>query len=66
LLTVSWLNPFVFHTSYKEFTDKVLFLEQLGEILGVPFMDEEIKEILLKIGKREFEKKPKALNYCLR
>jgi hypothetical protein len=56
LLSASWLKPYVFHTSYIEFTDKILFLEQLGEVLGVPFMDEEIKDILLELGKRDIEK----------
>jgi hypothetical protein len=55
LLSASWLRPYVFHTSYKEFIDKILFIEHLGEVLGVPFMDEEIKDILLELGKRDIE-----------
>ncbi len=55
LLIASWLSSFSFQVPYKEFADKVSFLEQLGEVLGVPFMDKEMKELLLEIGKREFE-----------
>jgi hypothetical protein len=28
----------------------------LGQVLGVPFMDKEMKELLDEIGKHEFEK----------
>lgn len=56
MLIASWLSPFAFQVTYKEFADKVLFLEQLGEVLGVAFMDKEMKEIYLEIGKHEFER----------
>lgn len=56
LLVSSWLSPFAFQVSYKEYTDKVSFLEQLAELLGVPFMDKEMKEIFMEIGKQEFER----------
>jgi hypothetical protein len=49
LLVSSWLNAF--QVPYEEYTDKVLFFEQLGDLLGVPFMDEEMKELFLEIGK---------------
>ena len=55
-LTSSWLSPYVFEVSYEEFLDKVLFFEQLSTSLGVPVMDEEMKEIYLTIGKREFKR----------
>ncbi len=55
LLIALWLSSFSFQVPYKEFADKVSFLEQLGEVLGVPFMDKEMKELFLEIGKREFE-----------
>lgn len=53
-LTSSWLSSYAFEVSYEEFVDKVSFLEQLSISLGVPIMDEEMKEIYLTIGKREF------------
>ncbi|MGL4697492.1 TetR/AcrR family transcriptional regulator [Enterococcus larvae] len=52
LLVSSWLSSFAFHVSYGEYADKVSFLEQLGEVLGVPFMDEELKELFLEIGRK--------------
>lgn len=55
-LTASWLSPYAFEVSYEEFVDKVLFFEQLSTSLGVPVMDEEMKEIYLTIGKREFKR----------
>ena len=55
-LTASWLTPYAFEVSYEEYVDKVLFFEQLSASLGVPVMDEEMKEIYLAIGKREFKK----------
>ncbi len=51
LLVSSWLSPFTFPVPYKEYADKVAFLEQLADILGVPFMEDEMKEIFLEIGK---------------
>lgn len=56
LLVSSWLSSFAFQVSYKEYADKVSFLEQLGEVLGVPFMDKEMKELFLEIGKCEVER----------
>lgn len=56
MLIASWLSPFTFQVSYNEYSDKVSFLEQLGQVLGVPFMDKEMKELLEEIGKHEFEK----------
>lgn len=51
LLVASWLNPYVFEVPYEEYVDKVLFFEQLGVLLGVPFMDVEMKELYLALGK---------------
>ena len=39
------LPPYAFEVSYEEYVDKVLFFEQLSASLGVPVMDEEMKEI---------------------
>ena len=53
----SWLDIFTFQVSYSEYADKVSFLELLGKLLGVPFMDKEMKELFLEIGKVQFEAK---------
>lgn len=55
-LTASWLTPYAFEVSYEEYVDKVLFFEQLSASLGVPVMDEEMKEIYLTIGRCEFKR----------
>lgn len=55
LLIVSWIGPYAFEVPYKEFVDKILFFEQLTILLGVPLMDEEIKEMYLEFGKLECE-----------
>lgn len=55
LLVVSWIGPYAFEVPYKEFVDKILFFEQLTILLGVPLMDEEMKEIYLELGKLECE-----------
>lgn len=55
-LTASWLTPYAFEVSYEEYVDKVLFFEQLSTSLGVPVMDEEMKEIYLTIGRCEFKR----------
>lgn len=56
MLIASWLSPFAFPVPYQEFANKVSFFEQLGNVLGVPFMDKEMKEIFLEIGKQEFKR----------
>lgn len=55
-LVSSWLSSYVFEVSYEEYVDKVLFFEQLSKSLGVPIMDEEMKEIYLTLGRYEFER----------
>ena len=55
LLIASWLSPYAFEVTYEEYVDKVLFFEQLGVLLGVPFMDEEMKELYLAFGSSELE-----------
>lgn len=56
LLAVSWISPYAYEVSYQEFVDKILFFEQLTIMLGVPLMDEEIKELYLEFGKLECKK----------
>jgi Transcriptional regulator len=56
LLVASWLSPYAFEVSYEEYVDKVLFFEQLSTSLGVPIMDEEMKEIYFTIGRYEFKR----------
>ena len=55
-LSASWLSSYAFEVSYEEYVDKVLFFEQLSTLLGVPVMDEEMKEIYLILGSYEFER----------
>ena len=55
-LVASWLSPYAFEVSYEEYVDKILFFEQLSTLLGVPVMDEEMKEIYLILGSYEFER----------
>jgi len=55
-LSASWLNSYAFEVSYEEYVDKVLFFEQLSTLLGVPIMDEEMREIYLTLGSYEFER----------
>lgn len=56
LLIASWLSPYAFEVPYNEYVDKVLFFEQLGVLLGVPFMDEEMKELYLAFGSSELKR----------
>lgn len=56
MLIASWIDPLTFPVQYKEYADKVSFFEQLGEMLGVPFMDDEMREIFLQLGKNQLEK----------
>lgn len=55
-LTASWLTPYAFEVSYEEYADKILFFDRLSRSLGVPVMDEEMKEIYLTIGMHEFKR----------
>lgn len=55
-LVASWLSPYAFEVSYEEFVDKVLFFEKLSTSLGVPVMDEEMKEIYFTLGRHEFKR----------
>ena len=54
-LVASWLSPYAFEVTYEEYVDKVLFFEQLSASLGVPVMDEEMKEIYFTLGRYEFQ-----------
>lgn len=57
LLVSSWLSSFTFQVSRNEYAEKVLFLEYLCELLGVPFLDAEMKTLFLKIGENEFNQR---------
>lgn len=56
-LVSSWLSPYLLEVSYEEYVDKVLFFEQLSTSLGVPVMDEEMKELYWALGRSEFKSK---------
>ncbi|MDD3140295.1 MAG: TetR/AcrR family transcriptional regulator [Lachnospiraceae bacterium] len=55
-LVASWLSPYLLEVSYEEYIDKISFFEQLVASLGVPVMDEEMKEIYFALGRKEFER----------
>ena len=54
-LVASWLSPYLLEVSYEEYIDKISFFEQLSASLGVPIMDEEMKEIYFTLGRNEFK-----------
>jgi AcrR family transcriptional regulator len=43
-----WVNPAIYQMSEQEFSERLLFLEQFGERLGVPIVDGELKQMLLQ------------------
>lgn len=49
ILSNLWLNPFVFQVSYQEFADKIAFIEHFAELMGISFLDNEIKEKLMRL-----------------
>jgi len=51
VLSTTWLDPDIFEVSVEEYANKVQFMEQLTEMLGVPFMDEELREQFMKLHK---------------
>lgn len=51
MLSSIWISPAVFQVSYQEFCDKLSFAEYLGERIGVPVIDDEIKEVLIQLHK---------------
>ena len=55
-VVASWLSPYLLEVSYEEYEDKILFFEQLSISLGVPIMDDEMKDIYFTIGRNEFKK----------
>lgn len=55
-LVASWLSPYLVEVSYEEYLDKVAFFEQLLTSLGVPIMNEEMKEIYFALGRKEFKR----------
>jgi len=50
-LFATWLDPDIFKVSANEYADKIQFMEQLAEMLGVPFVDEELREQSMKFHK---------------
>jgi len=47
VLSSTWLDTDVFPVSYEEYADKIMFMEYLCELLGVPFVDNELRETFL-------------------
>ena len=52
-LVASWLSPYLLEVSYEEYMDKISYFEQLSTSLGVPVMDEELKQIYGALGTQE-------------
>ena len=46
-LSSTWADIDVFPVSYDEYADKLMFMEYLCGLLGVPFADSELKELFL-------------------
>lgn len=55
-LVASWLSPYLLEVPYEEYMDKISFFEQLSASLGIPIMDEEMKEIYSTLGSKEFKR----------
>ena len=48
VLSSVWLSPTVFEVPFEEFVEKISFLEHLTKQLGVPIIDDEIRELILQ------------------
>ena len=44
-----WVNPFIFRVSYQEFCDKISFIEDLCNKIGVAVINNEVKGLLIKL-----------------
>jgi AcrR family transcriptional regulator len=51
MLSSMWINPAVFRVSYQEFCDKVSFAEHLCERIGVPVVNDEVRDLLVQLHK---------------
>ena len=49
LIFNEWLNPTIFQMSEQEFSDRLLFLNHLGERLGVPIIDDELEKMVWRV-----------------
>lgn len=49
LIFNEWLNPTLFRMTDQEFRERILFLEEFGERLGMPVIDDELKEMLWQL-----------------
>ena len=49
LLVSMWLNPAIFRVPFKEFCDKISFFEHLGEQLGAPVINDEVKDLFVSL-----------------
>lgn len=48
LLTNMWLNPMILPASEQEMNDRVSFLKELGDSLGIPVIDDETKALMIR------------------
>jgi len=46
-----WINPAIFRVPYQEFCEKLSFAEYFCEKIGVPVVNDEIKDLLIQLYK---------------
>lgn len=46
MLYNEYLNPTIFKMSEQEFSERLAFLEHFGELMGIPVLDDELREML--------------------
>jgi len=51
VLSNAWLDTDVFKVSYKDYVEKLNFMDYLFKTLGLPIMDNELKKLFLKLHK---------------
>ncbi|MCL1882880.1 MAG: TetR/AcrR family transcriptional regulator [Defluviitaleaceae bacterium] len=48
LMYNEWLNPTIYQMSEQEFSERLLFLKQFGEQMGIPILDDELRGMLMQ------------------
>ena len=49
MLSSIWINPSIFRVAHQEFCDKIDFTEDLCNKIGVPVINDEVKDLLIKL-----------------
>jgi AcrR family transcriptional regulator len=55
-LSSAWLDTDIFPESYNDYADKLAFMEYLCKLLGMPFVDDELREMFLGLHKEHKQK----------